>query len=168
MNWHDIEGWFNTSDARIYKQWARDCPPDCTIIELGTWCGRSASCLLTELEEQGKTKVKVVCIDLFPKDNLSKALVNLVPYTQYEIVRGDCNQAASEFRPESVWAVYLDANHSYENTKKNIEVWKPKIVRGGRMGGHDFNCNWPGVIQAVMELDVQVTLDGRSWEIQIT
>lgn len=48
-------------------------------------------------------------------------------------------------------AVYIDAIHDYRHAKQDIDIWLPKIVEGGIIGGHDY-CNlWPGVKQAVNE-----------------
>lgn len=48
---------------------------------------------------------------------------------------------------------FIDANHTYEACKLDIEAWRPKILRGGYMCGHDYkhpNKDW-GVEQAVKE-----------------
>ena len=48
--------------------------------------------------------------------------------------------------------VYIDADHSYESVKKDIELYLPKLKKGGIIGGHDY-CpySWPDVIKAVDE-----------------
>lgn len=35
--------------------------------------------------------------------------------------------------------VFIDADHSYEGVKRDIEIWLPKIKKGGLLGGHDYN-----------------------------
>jgi len=50
--------------------------------------------------------------------------------------------------------VFLDADHSYEGCKADIEAWSPKVKPGGWLGGHDYqNPNFPkfGVTKAVDE-----------------
>lgn len=47
--------------------------------------------------------------------------------------------------------VYIDGNHKYEYIKKDIELYYPKIVPGGVIGGHDFWLPSEGVIRAVTE-----------------
>ncbi len=47
--------------------------------------------------------------------------------------------------------VYIDANHSYECVKEDIEAWYPKVRAGGVIGGHDFTVDYQGVIYAVVE-----------------
>ncbi len=47
--------------------------------------------------------------------------------------------------------VFIDADHSYESCKRDIEAWYPKVRKGGLVAGHDYNQKWPGVMQAVGE-----------------
>jgi len=46
---------------------------------------------------------------------------------------------------------YIDANHSYDYVKKDIELYYPKIKQGGFIGGHDFHISALGVVRAVLE-----------------
>jgi predicted O-methyltransferase YrrM len=50
--------------------------------------------------------------------------------------------------------VFIDANHSYEYVKQDIELWTPKVRKGGIVSGHDYyktKAGNVGVIQAVDE-----------------
>ena len=61
--------------------------------------------------------------------------------------------------------IYIDANHSYESVKKDLQLYKPKIKTNGVIGGHDYVEPWTGVIQAVDEIigkPDMVYIDG-SW-----
>jgi predicted O-methyltransferase YrrM len=62
------------------------------------------------------------------------------------------NEAAGLFKDESLDAVFIDADHSYEAVKMDIQNWMPKVRRGGILAGHDYNSAWPGVIRAVNEI----------------
>ena len=63
-------------------------------------------------------------------------------------------QAADKFAEESLDFVFIDANHSYEAVKEDIEAWTPKVKPGGIVSGHDYyltrHGNY-GVIEAVNE-----------------
>jgi hypothetical protein len=51
---------------------------------------------------------------------------------------------------------YIDALHTYEAVKSDIEKVWPKIKPGGILGGHDFTEDYDGqVIQAVIEFCVK-------------
>lgn len=51
---------------------------------------------------------------------------------------------------QSVDAVYVDAMHTYEGAKADIEFWLPRCKLA--ITGHDYNGGWPGVIKAVDEV----------------
>jgi hypothetical protein len=48
--------------------------------------------------------------------------------------------------------IYIDADHSYESVKKDIIMMLEKVKDGGFIGGHDYNEEHPGVVQAVREI----------------
>lgn len=62
-------------------------------------------------------------------------------------------EAADLIADESLDMVYIDADHSYEEVKKDILAWTPKVKMGGILSGHDYNPNGGfGVHRAVNEL----------------
>lgn len=46
--------------------------------------------------------------------------------------------AVELFDDESLDFVYIDANHAYESVKKDMELWFPKLKKGGLFAGHDY------------------------------
>ena len=52
---------------------------------------------------------------------------------------------------ESLDAVYIDSDHSYENTLAELWLSFDKVIPGGWICGHDYYDNFPGVLQAVSE-----------------
>lgn len=67
-----------------------------------------------------------------------------------DIKRMDTVEAASHVEDKSLDFVFVDADHSYEACKKDIQAWLPKVKPGGIMTGHDLD--WPTVRQAVEEI----------------
>lgn len=63
----------------------------------------------------------------------------------------DSAEAAIVADDNSLDFVFIDADHSYEGCKRDIEAWYPKVRKGGLVAGHDYNPKWPGVIKAVNE-----------------
>jgi len=51
--------------------------------------------------------------------------------------RGTSEEIASKFPDGYFDLVYIDANHTYEFCKLDIELWLPKVRKGGIIGGHD-------------------------------
>jgi hypothetical protein len=66
-------------------------------------------------------------------------------------------EAVKMFQDESLDFVYLDANHSFTETYKDIENWSKKVKQGGLISGHDFvngyihNSVWFGSKYAVVK-----------------
>jgi len=76
-------------------------------------------------------------------------------------------EAAGFFEDGSLGFVHLDGNHEPPYVEQDLELWWPKLQRGGILAGHDFICpneingGWGRYIQpAVMKFF-------RSWTIQL-
>lgn len=54
------------------------------------------------------------------------------------MIRSNSESAVQLFDDNSLDFVYIDANHKYEFVKKDIELWFPKVRRGGIVSGHDY------------------------------
>lgn len=65
------------------------------------------------------------------------------------ILRMSTFEASKQIASKSLDFVFVDADHSYEGAKSDIEHWIPKIKDGGMICGHDYN--WPTVRKAVDE-----------------
>jgi len=61
------------------------------------------------------------------------------------------HEAAPNVKDESLDFIFIDADHSYEHCKQDIELWSPKVRPGGMISGHDYQDLFPGVIRAVDE-----------------
>lgn len=48
--------------------------------------------------------------------------------------------------------VFIDGDHRYEPCKRDIELYRPLVRKGGILAGHDYSHkSWPGVARAVDE-----------------
>jgi predicted O-methyltransferase YrrM len=72
---------------------------------------------------------------------LENYIIPIMKYS-YEAIH-DC--------PEHISALFVDGNHDYENVKRDIELYAPRIVNGGLIAFHDFTT-YPDVKKAVDEL----------------
>jgi len=55
------------------------------------------------------------------------------------IVRLTSEEGAAQTEDGSLDFAYLDAQHHYEAVKQDIELWWPKVRRGGLLCGHDYS-----------------------------
>src|SRR5690242_16330994 len=72
-------------------------------------------------------------------ENFTVTIVKLAPYRErVKILRMRSEEAVRAIDDESCDFVYLDANHSYDATKRDLKLWFPKLQTGGLMSGHDY------------------------------
>ena len=155
------EDWFNSPN--VYKMLVENCRDDGKIVELGAWKGRSSAFLVVEAYNKS-SKIEVHIVDTWggnpfdgsqdqSTDLYHKFISNMSLLARpYQAHRMTTNEAAGLFKDESLDAVFIDADHSYEAVKMDIQNWMPKVRKGGILAGHDYTFAWPGVIRAVNEI----------------
>ena len=139
------------------------------IVEVGTFMGQTAKLLANASEGV------VACVDHFCGGNdltatfepakLRAAFMENckkhIACGQIVLVEASSQEAAEQFEDDSFHMAYIDANHTYEMVKRDIELWLPKVVNGGIIAGHDYGIlvnveldkeAFPGVRQAVDEV----------------
>jgi hypothetical protein len=88
------------------------------------------------------------------KNNFYNRLKNKIESKRCIPIQLDSISAATNFMDASVDVIYIDADHSYESVKSDLNIWYPKIRDGGFICGHDYQVSggtWPGVTKAVDE-----------------
>jgi len=68
--------------------------------------------------------------------------------------------------PNNLDFVYIDGNHDYDFVKNDLELYYPKVKKGGIIGGHDFSTSTLGVCKAVLEFarKENLKLYGKEWD----
>lgn len=160
-----LEGWF--SYPQLYK-YAVHSYPYGKFVEIGTWLGQSAAFMAVEIANS-KKNIDFFCVDTWNgseehqedkriKENklYETFLNNISPISEYIIpMRMTSEQASKHFKDESLDFVFIDANHEYEEVKKDIIAWYPKVKKGGIFAGHDYSDTWQGVVKAVNEWAIE-------------
>jgi predicted O-methyltransferase YrrM len=151
-----IPGWYDY--ASVYTQAVRVYGNGAKFVECGGYCGRSSCHMATLIRTSGK-KISLDVIDTFGDASFSARpetfrhfaevcgvddLINLRIMDQLEAVK--------TYETGSLDFVFLDSDHSYEGTRDAIMAFLPKLKPDGTLAGHDYNVDYPGVIQAVDEL----------------
>ena len=68
------------------------------------------------------------------------------------VYHGTSDGAADYFGDDLFHVVFIDGDHSYHQTSKDIASWWGLVAPGGYLGGHDYRSDKKfGVIQAVDE-----------------
>jgi predicted O-methyltransferase YrrM len=152
------ENWFNYLD--IYSKAVSDANENSHFVEVGSWKGMSSVYLAVEIINS-KKNIKLDCIDLWgtvpgkiygdKKDLYNTFIKNIEPVKDMiNPIISNSWDAASMYEDHSLDFVWLDAGHEYEDIKKDIAAWYPKVKIGGTIAGHDFTTA-PGVSKSVVE-----------------
>jgi len=77
--------------------------------------------------------------DQYHYDCMIETAKNIKPYqNRAHMIRMGSVDAAKLFPDGYFDFIYIDADHSYEAVKQDLEVWWPKIKKGGIFSGDDF------------------------------
>jgi len=84
-------------------------------------------------------------------NSIKAELLNIVrKYPNYTLIEDYSDNCVSNFEDETLDFIFIDGHHSYEQCKKDINNYYPKIKKGGLVSGHDYTyCH--GVMKAVDE-----------------
>lgn len=94
-----------------------------------------------------------------------QTLENLKPFLasgHFLIIRKSSMDALADIPDESLDFVFIDADHTYEGVKEDVEGWSKKVRKGGIVSGHDyyeFKSGKGGIIPAVNEYVAKHGLD---------
>lgn len=90
-------------------------------------------------------------------------------YENLTVVRGFSHEVASKLPNGGFDFVYIDGDHSYESTKRDILIMLPKVRKGGFIAGHDYRAKFPGVKKAVKEVfnKTPKTFPDCSWVVRV-
>jgi hypothetical protein len=167
--WDTIgEPWFDFGD--IYSYAVDNFTDDSHFVEVGSWKGRSASFMAVEIINSGKN-IKFDCIDTwdgsiehtaedsdwvtkFKKDKdflYSSFLKNTQPVSDViNPIRKRSHDAVMSYKNRSLDFIFLDGSHAYKDILLDLQLFYPKLKRGGIIGGHDY-ANFRDVKLAVHE-----------------
>jgi GR25 family glycosyltransferase involved in LPS biosynthesis len=176
-----IPGWFAFDE--LYNQFVEEAKDGDTFVEVGTWFGKSTNYLVNKIEES-KKDIKFITVDTFKGTDDEELHQNIVGafngdifyefidntvlsnnYNKFEIIKDTSHNAANQFSNGSIDYLMLDAGHSFEDVKADINYWYNKIKPGGTISGDDYGGSFfPGVTRAVDEFFYnQCTLGFRNW-----
>ena len=162
-----IDGWM--TEAELVWLAERAIEHRC-IVEIGSYLGRSTRAMLDH------TPGVVYAVDdwkgprdvYLPKEErrqlFNKFIENVSPnrehYDKLYCCVMDHRQAHLDVKPDMV---FIDGGHDYNDVLSDIEIWLPKIIKGGLICGHDIDT--PAVQAAVKGTlgDVDVADNTSIW-----
>lgn len=82
------------------------------------------------------------------------------------IHHGYSTNLVDDFEDEYFDWIYIDTDHSYLTTQKELELWSKKIKSGGIIAGHDYILgNWNGLVRYGVIEAVHEFCNNQGWEI---
>lgn len=155
----DDHGWF-VNQHQLKKMIANNKVE--TVIEVGSWLGKSSRFIASQLPEKGK----LYCVDTWQGTILSNGhrmksqrLTTLYQQFLSNIKHANLTHKIIPIRMESMEAanaldimadlIYIDAAHDTQSVMKDIYGWYPHLKQGGVMTGDDWH--WKTVQIAVRE-----------------
>ncbi len=127
------------------------------MAEIGSYIGES-----TEIFAQNFSDSTIHCIDPWQSgyDQLDLASLDMdnvefefdrrmKQYSNIVKIKKTSVDASVNFENEYFDFVYIDANHTYNAVKEDIQTWLPKIKINGYIGFHDYDN--PDVRRAITE-----------------
>ena len=173
------EDWMDYQE--LYSEMVNHFTDDSHFVEIGSWKGRSSSYMAVEIYNSRK-KIKFDCIDtwLGSVEHLDpnsiffhKELSSDNDWLYYQFlnnIRPVCDiitpirmtslDAVNLYDIRSLDFIFIDASHEYEDVKKDIISWYPKLKLGGIIAGHDYT-SFDGVKNAVDEVIINKNLNIR-------
>jgi predicted O-methyltransferase YrrM len=120
-----------------------------TIIECGTYMGRTALMMMT-----ANPRLQLYCVDNFQvAGTFDCATYFLREFgNRVHFIVGDSAQAEPGLQTlkGNVDAVFVDDGHATEDVKRDIRVFLPLLRPGGVLCGHDFDVPHNDVAQGVI------------------
>ena len=135
-----------------------------SILEIGCFTGISTEVFLLHC-------ARVVAVDCWDAEYVETVFDGRTSaYPNFTKIKGRSPGALGDLKRRSFDLCYIDADHSYEAVKADIEACKSLVRPGGYIGGHDYGWwDCPGVKPAVDELLGQpdYIFEDTSWVVDI-
>ncbi len=165
-----IPGWMSPVEIELLGKLAKKAD---SIVEVGCWKGRSTKTLLDNCEgtvyavdhfsgTDSDYSSDLASVELDIYDTFMK---NVGHYKNLEVLKGNSVDIAKSFNGNRADMVFLDAGHTYEECKADIDAWLPKCKK--IICGHDYVKEHMGVMQAVNERFKNVNIVDSIWWVKL-
>lgn len=176
-----IPGWFDFD--KLYSMILTSMPISAKVVEVGAFAGKSTSYLATRIKSRNQAgqNLQLSVVDTWQPvcdkeqkmaieqcDNdiygiFCRNMINCYVYDMLNIIQSTSVEASKRFQDNSLYFVFIDANHSYNNVVEDIQSWLPKIMPNGIIAGHDYD--FEEVKNAVQDTfkDKKIEKVGRCW-----
>jgi predicted O-methyltransferase YrrM len=133
-----VDGWLSEEEATTLYELARGLSGRGSIVEIGSYKGRSTICLA--LGSRAGAGVPVFAIDPHrgvAYDDFLRNLRGAGVEDRVTHIRAPSQEAHRHFPEQPVELLFIDGNHTYAGVKRDVLDWLPRLVEGGVLAMHD-------------------------------
>ena len=148
-----IPGWFRAADADPIAAGCRMIGATGTLLEIGTWCGRSTAMLAQRLPEWNIWTVDAYLRDAvefwgrdLPNHPQALAAENLAGIANVRRIVADSLDAPF-YLPRPPDALFIDGDHTRERVALELRRFLPWLPAHAAVWIHD--CDWIGVLDGI-------------------
>ena len=146
----DIEGWLSSKEAKLLYRLASQTTGRGEIVEIGSWKGKSTTCLSLGSRKAAGTNVTAIdphtgSSEHGDVDTYAEFLSNIERKGVADMVtpiRKPSAEVAKEWR-KPVELLWIDGAHEYEYVLEDLNVWMPHLMEGGIVAFHDSTMPGP-------------------------
>lgn len=156
----------NRPSTKFAKEYFKDQKIKCA--EIGVFVGQNALNIYENLNIETLFLIdswndyhKYDCLIITGKEKYKETLKKFKNKPNVKIISKYSAEAVKDFKDESLDFIYIDACHRHDEIKQDIELWYPKIKKGGILAGHDFSIDFVGAIIAVLEFVMMNNLQDK-------
>ena len=139
----DIPGWLTDEEGEALYDLAKGCTGKGVIVEIGSWKGKSTTCL--GLGSRAGKSVPIFAVDPHADYRFGEFKENIERAGVADLVTpiASKSQAAVSGFDRPIELLFVDGSHEYEDVKADFDQWVPKLVDGGTIAVHDTTL-WEG------------------------
>jgi predicted O-methyltransferase YrrM len=133
----ELPGWLTAEEGETLYRLAKACTGRGVIVEIGSWRGKSTTCL--GLGSKAGNRVPVFAVDPHSEHTFGDFSRNMEEAGLTDLVTpipGRSQELAEGF-DEPIELLFIDGAHQYELVNEDFDRWVPKVVEGGVVAMHD-------------------------------
>jgi predicted O-methyltransferase YrrM len=133
----ELPGWLTAEEGETLYRLARSCTGRGVIVEIGSWRGKSTTCL--GLGSKAGNRVPVFAVDPHSEHTFGDFSRNMEEAGLTDLVTpvpGRSQELAEGF-DQPIELLFIDGAHQYELVNEDFDRWVPKVVEGGVVAMHD-------------------------------
>jgi predicted O-methyltransferase YrrM len=138
-----VAGWLTDAEGELLFDLAANCPPSATIVEIGSWHGKSTIWLASGARLAGGRLVSVDPHEGSFEDPAASTLAilntNLADAGVADLVTPIVarSQDARDSVSDGYDLLFIDGDHTAPAVRRDLEIWLPGLRVGGTVALHD-------------------------------